>query len=228
MAISVKIGGFKPFQAVTGLSGAVYTADAQGFITVTVVGDVNPFINAGYTFAGLSGVNNNYAATVDPAATNDSSQDYGPGSVCVNASAAPPRVWVCVTAAVGAAVWQVTSLPVAQYTSISSGNGTLAAGAIEGAQNCTLATSGATALTTRTAAQMIAQIGPAAIVGLTFFVEVYNTNGGTLTLTGGTGVTITGTATIATTKARAYMATITGVGASAAITLQNLGSYTAD
>lgn len=115
---------------------------------------------------------------------------------------------------------QLARLPLSQFTSISSGNGTLGAGAIEGSQFCTLATSGATAQTTRTAAQMIANI-PGAQIGMTWLIRVYNTNAGTLTLTGGTGVTITGTATIATNVWREYQATITSL---TAVTLQNLGA----
>jgi len=117
-----------------------------------------------------------------------------------------------------------TVLPSTQFTSVAAGNGTLAAGNIEGADKVILASSGATAFTTRTAAQMIAQI-PNAQVGMSYFLRVYNTNAGTLTLTGGVGVTITGTATIATAKYRDYSVTITGA---ATITLQNLGSGTAD
>lgn len=110
-------------------------------------------------------------------------------------------------------------LPGFQFTTISSGNGTLAAGALEGAGFTVLATSGATAFTTRTAAQMITQAG--LVVGQSYVARVYNTNGGTLTLTAGSGVTITGTATIATAVFRDYGVTVTAAGA---ITMQNIGS----
>lgn len=36
---------------VTGQSGAVYPIDANGFVTITTQGDVNPLLNAGYKFA---------------------------------------------------------------------------------------------------------------------------------------------------------------------------------
>src|ERR1700761_5531611 len=49
-------------------------------------------------------------------------------------------------------------LPVAQYTSISSGNGTLTGAQVAGAQFVALLTSGATALTTPNAAAMLAAI----------------------------------------------------------------------
>lgn len=119
---------------------------------------------------------------------------------------------------------QQSRTPFAQYVSISAGNGTLAAGNMEGALDCTLATSGATAMTTRTAAQIFANI-PGAQVGMTYLLRVYNTNAGTLTLTGGTGVTITGTATIAANVWRDYLVTIN---TTTTITLQNLGSGTAN
>lgn len=139
--------------------------------------------------------------------------------------ATPSAVFLQVASIVaGAANLQSVSLPAAQFTSIATGNGTLAAGAMEGSAFVTLATSGATALTTRTAAQLIAGI-PGGQVGSTYVLRVYNTNAGTLTLTGGTGVTITGTATIATAIFRDYQVTVTGA---AAVTMQNLGSGVAN
>lgn len=113
-----------------------------------------------------------------------------------------------------------TGLGGASFSSISSGNGTMAAGAMEGAGFVTLATSGATALTTRTAAQIFAGV-PFAAVGTSWIFRVYNTNGGTLTLTGGTGVTITGTATIATNVTRDYCVTINSA---TTLTMQNIGA----
>lgn len=113
-------------------------------------------------------------------------------------------------------------LPPSQFVSISAGNGTLAAGNMEGAAWCNLASSGATAMTTRTAAQILAQI-PNGQIGMNYMLAVFNSNAGTLTLTGGTGVTITGTATLATNTARLYNVAITGA---AALTMQNMGTYT--
>lgn len=107
-----------------------------------------------------------------------------------------------------------------KFTSISAGNGTFSAGDMEGARWVNLASSGATAMTTRTAAQLIAAI-PNMQIGDTYHLHIFNSNGGTLTLTGGTGVTITGTATIATNITRDYMVSMTGA---ATITMQNLGA----
>lgn len=46
---------------------------------------------------------NNYAASVDPGSSNDSTQGYSGGSQWVNTTA--NRSWVCLSAAAGAAVW---------------------------------------------------------------------------------------------------------------------------
>ena len=111
-------------------------------------------------------------------------------------------------------------LPASKVTSISAGNGTLSAGDMEGAAFTYLASSGATAMTTRTAAQIIAGI-PGAGVGTSYILRVRNTNGGTLTLTGGSGVTISGTATIATTVWRDYRVL---VATASTITMTDIGS----
>lgn len=113
-----------------------------------------------------------------------------------------------------------TRTPADQYVSTAEGNGTMAAGQMEGALDCILATSGATALTTRTAAQIYANI-PGVQLGMTYRLRVFNTNAGTLTLTGGVGVTITGTATIATAVWRDYLVTIDSA---TAVTVQNIGA----
>jgi hypothetical protein len=111
------------------------------------------------------------------------------------------------------------------YQSISSGNGTLTAAQVAGGQTTVLATSGATAQITPTAALWAAAL-PYVLppTGYTYVLRVYNTNGGTLTLTGGTGVTINGTATIATNVWREYLVTIGGTVASPTVVMQNLGA----
>lgn len=127
----------------------------------------------------------------------------------------------------------------AQYNAISIASGTITASIMSGAVENYISQSGATALTTDTAANIIAniqtclskQIGTAAaylseppgvpnLVNLTYYLSIRNTNGGTLTLTGGTGVTITGTATLATTVMRTYLVTITSA---TTVGLQDLG-----
>lgn len=95
--------------------------------------------------------------------------------------------------------------PWAQFTTDTTAGATVAqAGHLGGAEYCiakyTLV--GAANLTTRTAAQMISDSGLQA--GDQFIVEIWNSNAGTLTLVGGTGVTISGTATVATGVSKYY------------------------
>lgn len=133
-------------------------------------------------------------------------------------------------------VYNVTAiLPMLQMKTTAQASGTLAASTLAGATECYVTTSGATALTTDTAAniilQLIGAIQAAApllqpvppISNIPWTIYVRNTNAGTLTLTAGTGVTITGTATIATTVERQYMVTITSP---TTITFQDLGGAT--
>lgn len=123
-------------------------------------------------------------------------------------------------------------LPMLQLKVTAQASGVLAASALAGATECYITTSGATALTTDTAANIILQLigaiqtsapllqPPPVVAGVPWTIYVRNTNAGTLTLTAGAGVTITGTATIATTVERQYMVTITSP---TTITLQDLG-----
>lgn len=120
-----------------------------------------------------------------------------------------------------------------QYTVTAQGNGTtLAASAIAGARNVVVLSSGATALTTDTALNIIAQIqnivataykqglgafaagvnpptGVPNLFNTTWTLTIVNTNAGTLTLTAGTGVTLSGTTTVVTASERVYLVTIT-------------------
>jgi hypothetical protein len=126
-------------------------------------------------------------------------------------------------------------LPMLQLKVTAQASGVLAASALAGATECYVTTSGATALTTDTAVNIIAQLVSAiqtaapilqpvpVISGVPWTVYIRNTNAGTLTLTAGTGVTITGTATIATTVERQYLITITSP---TTVTFQDLGGAT--
>jgi hypothetical protein len=123
------------------------------------------------------------------------------------------------------------ALTEAQFTTTAQGNGTvLTAQAIAGARECFVLSSGATALTTDSAINIIAQVqtavntaykqglgsfaagvnpppGAPNLFNVTWVLTIVNTNAGTLTLTGGTGVTVTGTVTTA--AERVYLVTIT-------------------
>ncbi|UAT28878.1 tail protein [Dinoroseobacter phage vB_DshP-R7L] len=57
----------------------------------------------GDTLPGAGGVQNNFAATTDPAVGNDNTEGYTVGSVWVNTTA--DTAWVCLDASTGAAVW---------------------------------------------------------------------------------------------------------------------------
>ncbi len=119
-----------------------------------------------------------------------------------------------------------------QYTVTAQAAGTLSAAAIAGARLCAVLTSGATALTTDTALNIIAQIqnvvataykqglgsfaagvnpptGAPNLFNTTWTLQIVNINAGTLTLTAGTGVTLAGTTTIITGASRWYQVTIT-------------------
>jgi len=138
-----------------------------------------------------------------------------------------------------------------QYKTSTQNGGTIAASLMAGAQENYLAFSGQTTaqgLTTDTAANIIAQIQSAVntaliasqsglgaavvppagvpnLFNLSYFLQIVNNNTSVavITLTGGTGVTISGTNTLAITTSRQFLVTITGP---AAITMQNVGSGT--
>lgn len=120
---------------------------------------------------------------------------------------------------------QAAPLPPTQYVTNTAGStGTLAAGQMEGSAYCVLGVSGGSTptYTTRTAAQIIAGV-PNWPVGGSYTLRVINTNSGTATLSAGSGVTITGTATLATNTSRDFLVTYTGAGA---VTLQSIGTGT--
>lgn len=117
------------------------------------------------------------------------------------------------------------SLPATQYTATAAGNGTMTAGQMTGANYVILDSSGATAFTTRTAAQLFADT-PNAYVGETWIFRTRNTNGGTLTYTGGTGVTfatVGGANTAVTNTVRDHQCTFV---TASTVTCQNIGAST--
>jgi hypothetical protein len=85
------------------LTGTTYTVDAQGFVTVTAQIDVNYLMVSGFLL--LWGGRNNFTATTDPVVGSDTSIDYAPGSIWINTTPSAGRVWICKSAALGAAVW---------------------------------------------------------------------------------------------------------------------------
>lgn len=135
-------------------------------------------------------------------------------------------------------------LPVSQYTATAQASGTIAASAMAGAQDVNILASAATALTTDTAANIIAALQTAVatayaaslggfaasvnappgvpnLFNLTYLLSIHNTDASTLTITGGTGVTLVGTATVLTANTRIWQVQITGP---TTITMQTFGA----
>lgn len=112
------------------------------------------------------------------------------------------------------------SAAVARYQYTTTSAAAIPNSSFYGARDTVVASSGSTATTTPTAAQIIAGV-PGWTVGDSYVLRILNTNVGTLTLTAGTGVTLTGTATIATAVWREYLVTYTAAGA---VTMQNIGA----
>lgn len=120
----------------------------------------------------------------------------------------------------------INSLPPVQYTTTAYASSTMAAGDMTGSYICICNNSGANplTLTTRTAAQIIADL-PNAQVGQTWLLLLVNGQGtGTLTLAAGDGnVTITGTATVAINTWRLFHCK---VATATTVTLQNVATGT--
>ena len=84
--------------------------------------------------------------------------------------------------------------------------------------------------TSATAAAIVAAIGGDCAIGTTFMVVVINASAGanTITIAGGTGVTVSGVATIVQNASKEFLGRVTAVAAgSEAITLYGLGSTAA-
>jgi len=126
----------------------------------------------------------------------------------------------------------ISVLPHTQFSATAQALGVLSATLMGGAGECQINSSGATALTTDSAVNIIAQIqnavataykqglgsfaagvnpppGAPNLFNLTWTMQILNTNAGTLTLTAGAGVTLLGTTTVLTGALRAYAVTIT-------------------
>lgn len=112
-------------------------------------------------------------------------------------------------------------VPSAKYTKNTTvGATTAAAGDLTGAAyvQAEYSAVGAANLATRSAAQMIGDAG--LLVGESYVLEITNTSGGTTTLTAGSGVTLTGTMTMATNTTRRFNVRVTS---DAALTIQSTG-----
>lgn len=156
----------------------------------------------------------------------------GTGVTVSGATILPSNTWaeflVTATSAtavtmVGIAMGPFVALVPAKFTSINATAGTLAAGAITGANWVYLTSTNATpgAQTVRTAAQMLADI-PNCQDGFSYSLRIINTGAGTLTLTadGGATVTLTGTMTVAQNTFRDFIVTFNS---STTATIQGVG-----
>jgi len=116
---------------------------------------------------------------------------------------------------------EICDLPSAQYATGTT-TVTFTAAQLTGAGFTVYANTGATpgSIATRTATQMVGDI-PNAQVGMSYLLRVINAQGtGTLTITAGTGVTLTGTMTIAANTWRDFVVTIN---TATTLTIQNAG-----
>jgi hypothetical protein len=118
-----------------------------------------------------------------------------------------------------------SALPPAKYSTINVTTGSLAAGAITGAQRVFLLSTNAVpgAQLVRTAAQMLADQGAA--VGDAWSFRIITSGAGTLTLTtdAGSTVTLTGTMTVAQNTWRDFFATFNSA---TTATIQSVGTGT--
>lgn len=107
--------------------------------------------------------------------------------------------------------------------------GTIPAGAITGGVFVALVSAATTpgTQTTRTAAQLYAD-DATAWPGQVYKLRICQSGAGTMTLAGGTGVTVVGTATVATTTFRDFVVAYSGTSAIPLVTITNvgLGTYT--
>lgn len=118
---------------------------------------------------------------------------------------------------------QVAPLADAKYVTAAAQSATLAAGDITGARVVTYDNTGTTPgnLTTRTAALMFADV-PGAYAGMSYILLIRNSSGSanTATIVAGTGVTLTGTMTVAQNVTRIFVVTFVSA---TAVTIQSMG-----
>jgi UDP-N-acetylmuramyl tripeptide synthase len=117
----------------------------------------------------------------------------------------------------------------AQFSATNVSAAVIPAGLITGTAEVYLSSTGAngTTITTRTAAQLYADLqaatGLANINGWSYQLRITNTSGGITTLGAGTGVTLTGTMTIANNTFRDFVVTVNNPNS---ITITSVGTGT--
>lgn len=204
--------------AITGQSITRGGAQAGAAFTDTTDTAANIVVAQGNAYAGES-----WEVTIQNNTDGQQTIAAGTGVTLVGNVIIPANSWTTyrlVLVSASAVTMQAVSagrnviLPDYKYTGTATGTGTAAAGDLEGAKDVVLNCSAQAAitLTTRTAAQIIAAI-PNCQVGFKYKLTINNRNSDTLTLAGGTGVTITGTATIATVTWKSFIVTINSASA---------------
>lgn len=158
---------------------------------------------------------NNFSATTDPTAANDSTQKYEPGSQWINQAAG--RAWVCLSNAIGAAVWSLDSTgnittqaaQVVQDTAATLTGANLLVGLIQSSP------AGAINLQLPLASGMDSAIGATAPNNTSVDFSIINTSGGAnaVTVTTNTGWTLVGSVSIAQNVSARFRARKTGAGA---------------
>lgn len=145
---------------------------------------------------------NNLSATTDPGASNDTSQGYSVGSQWVNTTSS--RIWTCISAATGAAVWALDGgssgvgsqgAPVTRSTAVTLTAADILGGIILSSPG------GAINLQMPLATDFDTAIGANAPVNTSFDFSVINTTANAVTLTTNTGWTLTGGGSMAMTSA---------------------------
>jgi len=214
-AIQAFVGGG---QTITPGNAAILT---KGVNRVTTVASLGDSLNLPVSAPGLS------ITVINSAASNACDVFPFLGDI-INTLAANTAVRIAAGTAVTfyctvAGTWITSpySMAPAQFVTGTTTT-TFAAGQLTGAQVVCYANTGNApgSIATRTATQMFADT-PNAQVGQSYLLRIYHGGTGTLTVTAGTGVTLTGTATIATTTFRDFIVTFTSA---TALVMQNIGA----
>lgn len=188
-----------------GQTGA--TALTYGFNRVTTVATIGDSVKLPVSAAGnivVVKISGGAAAAADIFPFLGDAINGLAANTAVRVSPGSQVVFVCDVAGTWDA--QIPQLPAAKYVKNTTvGATTAAAGDLTGAAYVSAEYSavGAATLTTRTATQMFNDTGNVQ-PGDSYTLEITNTSAGTTTLAGGTGVTTTGTMTLATNTTRRF------------------------
>ena len=179
--------------------GTSYSADANGMITTVQAKHVLDLLKCGATIAQASLYAQNLVATTDPTINDDTADGYGPGSIWVNTTG--NRVWVCETAGAGAASWIGQFQEIQNvYTAISNAAGVVYTAAQVFANSKAIINRSGVTGTANDQMPLASSVIALMLNGVTsqnYILRVMNGNSDVLTITTNTGVTLSGTMTIA-------------------------------